>query len=177
MGDRDQRYSVRFQALADRLQGAAKLDNIAFMRQSLTGSAIELVDCVNKMTEDGKRTVEQLRAQISGYEQRMQESERLACLDPLTGVSNRRILQRQLESRAAEGSPFFLIYLDLNEFKQVNDTLGHQAGDDLLKQFSEELRHGLRQPARRYNGTQSSCLLSPPSFTVKTGLFFCPPFS
>jgi diguanylate cyclase (GGDEF)-like protein len=144
VGDRDQRYSVHFQTLAERLQGAAKLDNIAFMRQSLTSSAVELVDCVNKMTEDGKRTVEQLRAQISGYEQRMQESERLASVDPLTGVSNRRILERQLERRTTEGSPFFLIYLDLNEFKQINDTLGHQAGDDLLKQFSGELRHSLR---------------------------------
>jgi diguanylate cyclase (GGDEF)-like protein len=144
VGERDQRYSVHFQTLAERLQGAAKLDNITFMRQSLTSSAAELVDCVNKMTEDGKRTVEQLRAQISGYEQRMQESERLASLDPLTGVSNRRILERQLQRRAAEASPFFLIYLDLNQFKQVNDTLGHQAGDDLLKQFSDELRHGLR---------------------------------
>jgi diguanylate cyclase (GGDEF)-like protein len=144
VGDRDQRYTVHFQTLAERLQGAAKLDNIASMRQSLTSNALELVDCVNKMTEDGKRTVEQLRAQISGYEQRMQEAERLASVDPLTGVSNRRILERQLERRAAEGSPFFLIYLDLNEFKQINDTLGHQAGDDLLKQFSDELRHGLR---------------------------------
>jgi diguanylate cyclase (GGDEF)-like protein len=144
VGDRDQRYKVHFQTLAGRLQGAAKLDDIAFMRQSLTASAAELVDCVNKMTEDGKRTVEQLRAQISAYEQRMQEAERLASVDPLTGVSNRRILDRQLQRRVAEGSPFFLIYLDLNEFKQINDTLGHQAGDDLLKQFSEELRHGLR---------------------------------
>ncbi len=144
VGDRDQRYSANFQTLADRLQGAAKLDDIAFMRQSLTASAAELLDCVNKMTEDGKRTVEQLRAQISAYEQRVQESERLASLDPLTGVSNRRILERQLERRMAEGSPFFFIYLDLNEFKQINDTLGHQAGDDLLKQFSDELRHGLR---------------------------------
>jgi|HubBroStandDraft_4_1064222.scaffolds.fasta_scaffold27817_3 diguanylate cyclase (GGDEF)-like protein len=144
VGDRDQRYSVHFQTLAERLQEAAKLDNIAFMRQSLTSNAAELVDCVNKMTEDGKRTVEQLRAQISGYEQRMQESERLASLDPLTGVSNRRILERQLQRRAADASPFFLIYLDLNQFKLVNDTLGHQAGDDLLKQFSDELRHGLR---------------------------------
>jgi diguanylate cyclase (GGDEF)-like protein len=144
VGDRDQRYGVTFQSLAERLQGAAKLDNISAMRQSLSSSAVELVNCVTKMTEDGKRTVEQLRAQISGYEERMQEAERLASVDALTGVSNRRILERGVDRRVAEASPFFVMYLDLNGFKQINDTLGHQAGDDLLKQFAGELRHSLR---------------------------------
>ena len=144
VGDRDQRYGETFQSLAERLQGAAKLDNISAMRQSLSSSAVELVNCVTRMTEDGKRTVEQLRAQISGYEVRMQEAERLASVDPLTGVSNRRILERRVERRVAEASPFFVMYLDLNQFKQINDTLGHPAGDDLLKQFAGELRHSLR---------------------------------
>jgi diguanylate cyclase (GGDEF)-like protein len=144
VGDRDQRYGETFQALAERLQGAAKLDSITVMRQSLSSSAVELVNCVNKMTEDGKRRVEQLRAQISVYEERVEAAERLASVDPLTGVSNRRILERQLERRIAQGAPFFVIYLDLNDFKQINDTLGHLAGDDLLKQFAGELRHSMR---------------------------------
>ncbi|HME05996.1 MAG TPA: GGDEF domain-containing protein [Bryobacteraceae bacterium] len=144
VGDRDQRYGEYFQALAGRLQEAATLQNISAMRQSLSSNAVELVDSVTRMTEDGKRTVEQLRAQVSVYEERMQEAERLASIDPLTGVSSRRILEWQLERRTANGSPFFVIYLDLNEFKQINDALGHQAGDDLLKQFAAELRHNLR---------------------------------
>lgn len=144
VGDRDQRYGETFQSLAGRLENAAKLDNISAMRQSLSTSAVELVNCVTKMTEDGKRTVEQLRAQVSNYEARMQEAERLASVDPLTGVSNRRITERRIERRIAEASPFFVMYLDLNGFKQINDTLGHPAGDDLLKQFASELRHSLR---------------------------------
>ncbi len=144
VGERDQRYGETFQSLAGRLQGAAKLDNISAMRQSLSSSAVELVNCVTKMTEDGRRTVDQLRAQISSYEERMQEAERLASVDPLTGVNNRRIFERRVERRVADASPFFVMYLDLNEFKQINDTLGHQAGDDLLKQFAGELSHSLR---------------------------------
>jgi diguanylate cyclase (GGDEF)-like protein len=144
VGERDQRYGEHFQALAGRLEGAAKLDNISAMRQSLSSSAVELVNGVNRMTEDGKRTVEQLRAQVSGYEARVQEAERLASVDPLTGVSNRRVVERQLERRVTAGEPFFVIFLDLNGFKRVNDTLGHSAGDDLLKQFAGELRHSLR---------------------------------
>ncbi len=144
VGNRDQRYGEHLQEFAARLEGAAKLDNITSMRQSLSSSAVELVKLVNKMTEDGKRTVDQLRAQISTYQERTEQAERLASIDPLTGVCNRRVLERQVERRVTEGSSFFLVYLDLNDFKQINDTLGHLAGDDLLKQFAGELGHSFR---------------------------------
>lgn len=144
VGDRDQRYGAHFQGLAERLQGAAGLDNISAMRKSLSSSAAELVNGVKKMTEEGKRTVEQMRAQISAYEERMEQAERAAWIDPLTGVGNRRMLERHLERRVIGGSPFFVVYLDLNEFKHINDTLGHLAGDDLLRQFGGELRDSSR---------------------------------
>jgi len=144
VGDRDQKYGEHFQTLAGRLQGAAKLENVSAMRQSLTSSAVELLNGVSKMTEDGKRTVELLRAQISIYEERVEEAERLASVDPLTGIGNRRHLERQLDRRVASRTPFFMIYLDLNEFKRINDTLGHLAGDEILKQFAGELGHSLR---------------------------------
>ena len=144
VGNRDQQYGEHFQGFAERLQGAAKLDNISAMRHSLSNSAVELVGLVNKMTEDGKRTVEQLRAQVTAYEGKVREADRLASIDPLTGVNNRRILERQLERRVTQAAPFFVIYLDLNNFKNINDTLGHQAGDDLLKQFAGELGHSFR---------------------------------
>jgi hypothetical protein len=51
VGDRDQRYGVHFQALAGRLQGAAQLDDISAMRQSLSSNAVELVNSIHRMTE------------------------------------------------------------------------------------------------------------------------------
>ena len=61
----------------------------------------------------------------------------LAETDPLTGLLNRRSFKNHLEieaTRAARyGEPFTLAYFDLDNFKQVNDTLGHDAGDELLK--------------------------------------------
>jgi diguanylate cyclase (GGDEF)-like protein len=141
---RDQTYGERFQGLAGRLQGAAKLESISAMRQSLTASAAELVECVQKMAEDGNRAVAELRQQVAAYEARTEAAERLACTDALTGLFNRRMLERQLERRIQAQSQFSVLYFDLNGFKQINDTLGHRAGDHILKSFASELTHSLR---------------------------------
>lgn len=169
VGARDQRYGERLHTLASRLETAAKLDNLAAMRQSLSANAIELASCVNKMSEEGKRAVDQLRAQVSSYQERMEEAERQASVDALTGVSTRRIVERQLENRVRDGAPFCVVYLDLNEFKQINDTLGHPAGDELLKQFAGDLRHSLRTAdcVGRFGGDEFVVLMDGPLETVR----------
>ena len=60
--------------------------------------------------------------------------------DALTGLPNRRYLDQKLsESRAADG-PLTLLHIDLDRFKEINDTLGHAAGDEILKQTAGVLR-------------------------------------
>ncbi|WP_419825663.1 putative bifunctional diguanylate cyclase/phosphodiesterase [Sphingomonas sp.] len=64
---------------------------------------------------------------------------RTAITDELTGLPNRVRFARSLEAVFRNGSPAFVLYMDLDRFKQVNDTLGHQAGDALLRQFAGRL--------------------------------------
>jgi diguanylate cyclase (GGDEF)-like protein len=68
--------------------------------------------------------------------------------DPLTGLPNRRLFQDRLDQLLMAGqrtrSPFALILIDLDDFKEVNDTLGHLQGDSLLAQFAQRLRAHLR---------------------------------
>lgn len=61
------------------------------------------------------------------------DAERRAFTDTLTGLSNRRALDMVLAQYRASGMPFALMNLDLDHFKEVNDTLGHAAGDKVLK--------------------------------------------
>jgi len=69
-----------------------------------------------------------------------EEIRRLAFYDPLTGMPNRRLLmdrlQKALVSSARSGKHGALLFIDLDDFKVINDTLGHDVGDSLLKQVS-----------------------------------------
>jgi diguanylate cyclase (GGDEF)-like protein len=144
VGERDDRYAKRFTEVKGHLQAAARLDDLASMRQSLGKSVTDLQTCVTNMAKDGQDSITQLRSQIAAYESRLVEVEHLASVDQLTGVANRRKVEGELFLRIEKGQPFGVLYLDLNGFKQVNDTLGHTAGDDLLKQFAGELRAAFR---------------------------------
>ena len=68
--------------------------------------------------------------------------------DPLTGLPNRRAFQKRLQAAVLRsmryGTKLGLLIIDLDHFKHVNDTLGHAAGDALLKKFSERLKVSMR---------------------------------
>ena len=110
------------------------------IRRSLDQHTADLKSYVAQMVKDSEGTVAQLRAQIVAYESKLEEMEYIASQDPLTGLSNRRRVEGQIETRIRSARVFSVISLDLNGFKELNDTYGHPAGDDLLKQFAAELR-------------------------------------
>jgi diguanylate cyclase (GGDEF)-like protein len=68
----------------------------------------------------------------------------IAYHDPLTGLENRFGLGACLRQAASQSVPFALLYLDLNQFKHVNDTMGHQAGDVLLRHVARRLETCIR---------------------------------
>jgi diguanylate cyclase (GGDEF)-like protein len=143
-GERDQRHSTRLNDITARLQNIARLEDFTAMRRSLIQSAHELKSSVEQMTRESQSSLLSLRTELAAYERRLQEADGLAMRDELTGLDNRRSLEAKLEARVAERRPFSLAVLDLNGFKAINDTLGHMAGDQLLKQFGSELRAAAR---------------------------------
>lgn len=84
-----------------------------------------------------------------GLEQLSSQYQQMAEHDQLTGLYNRyageRILQAEMERAARTESPFSLAILDIDLFKQVNDTYGHDAGDEVLKAWADYLREHVRR--------------------------------
>jgi diguanylate cyclase (GGDEF)-like protein len=84
----------------------------------------------------------------SDVDERFEALEQLAATDPLTGLANRRGCEKSIAgeiSRAErERKPLSCIMLDIDRFKQVNDTMGHQAGDQVLREISAMLRQSVR---------------------------------
>jgi diguanylate cyclase (GGDEF)-like protein len=74
--------------------------------------------------------------------------EELALTDSLTGLPNRRAIEawaeRQLSGAARHGFPFWVVLIDLDRFKRVNDAYGHDAGDIVLKRFADILKANTR---------------------------------
>nr|WP_281393850.1 diguanylate cyclase [Texcoconibacillus texcoconensis] len=103
-------------------------------------------------------------------EQKLKEAneilQHLSSIDGLTGVKNRRSFDEYLEiewHRAiANSAPVSLIMVDLDHFKPYNDTYGHQAGDECLKEVANAIEHSLRRlgdSAFRYGGEEFSVIL------------------
>jgi diguanylate cyclase (GGDEF)-like protein len=83
-------------------------------------------------------------ALVIGRHRALQELERAAQQDALTGVANRRALEGTLNTRRDRGDEVLVAYLDLDGFKSVNDNFGHEAGDAVLVTVADRLRNSLR---------------------------------
>jgi len=94
------------------------------------------------------------------------EAEKRAQTDPLTGVLNRRSLIERLDAACARararGLPIALLFIDLDHFKHINDSFGHQAGDACLRAIIEPIHAELRQSdvIGRYGGEEFVVILS-----------------
>jgi len=98
-----------------------------------------------------KRLRAQLASQIemmAGLRLRANEYHKLAMVDPLTGLYNRRFAELRLTAEVDRskryGHPLTVVVIDLNDFKQINDKLGHLAGDLVLKEFGLRLSRSIR---------------------------------
>jgi diguanylate cyclase (GGDEF)-like protein len=118
----------------------------------------------------------ELRANQIALTAALATTERLATFDELTGLFNRRVLVERLhvevERSRRYGSPLTLLMLDIDHFKQINDTHGHAAGDDVLRNVGNIIRRNVRQVdiAGRFGGEEFCMLL--PETPLAGGLIF-----
>lgn len=147
------------------------------LQRSLDGETVRFEMAIP--TQDGLRTVEITRipdiddgvfngvyvlgADISEAKLHAEELSKLARIDTLTGLPNRRAygerIEAALQRAQRNGTGIALMFLDVDHFKQINDTLGHAAGDTVLQEFAARVKSAVRV-------TDTVCRLAGDEFTV-----------
>jgi diguanylate cyclase (GGDEF)-like protein len=114
---------------------------------------------------DNARLLRELDASLEEVRQAQEQLAHQANHDSLTGLVNRRLFERRLAESLAAGEPFAVVLIDLDDFKGVNDTLGHHVGDALLIAVGDRMLSsvGDGDVVARLGGDEFALILGPDS--------------
>jgi diguanylate cyclase (GGDEF)-like protein len=136
------------------------------------GQKVNLPESATHWNREADLLTKSVRIAVAAVQESQYQLEQEAISDPLTGINNRRKFQEVLESWTIAGQDFSLIVFDIDHFKSVNDTFGHQAGDEVLKFLTSTVQAKLKKKERffRYGG-EEFVLLVPNSSASNTFQF------
>jgi diguanylate cyclase (GGDEF)-like protein len=140
---------------------AEKVDSKAEL-QSLVRRLNRQVKMFRRESEAAKKIARNKQIEMESV---MIQAREVAQIDPLTFLLNRRMIVRELQNEVLRAerykSALSITVMDIDHFKKVNDTYGHMAGDEVLRQVAYILRDHIRQPdvAGRYGGEEFLVLL------------------
>ncbi|WP_321342674.1 EAL domain-containing protein [Breoghania sp.] len=139
------------------------------------GEIIEVLPFEREIRYEGKRMTLTSIVDITARRQAEARLAFLAHFDPLTHLANRVLMQRNLieevqRAREEEGYSFSLLCLDLDRFKMVNDTLGHDAGDRVLRIMADRLTALVKNEdiVARLGGDEFTILVRGPDGTMRS---------
>ncbi len=117
--------------------------------EQLARAHAELERLVEQRTEELRQTVDALQTRAAEHQAAEERAQHLAHYDPLTGLPNRVLLHDRchtaLQWAMRHNHQVALLYLDLDHFKNINDSLGHRVGDEVLVELARRLRGAVRE--------------------------------
>jgi diguanylate cyclase (GGDEF)-like protein/PAS domain S-box-containing protein len=135
--------------------------------KTIAAENVQIAEALNQVLQREIRERTLIGRQLAAAVEQEEGSRKASLQDPLTGLSNRVLFNDRLEHGLAQaarhGWMLAVLFVDLNEFKSINDTHGHQTGDAVLKSIAERLSHTTRHEdtISRYGGDEFICLLTP----------------
>ncbi len=140
------------------------------------GEAIDVEASSTSVSFGGKWAIQTILRDIRERKELQERVWRQANFDALTGIPNRMLfhdrLQQALARAAREGYEVALLFIDLDEFKEINDTFGHEAGDQLLREAAGRLSEAIRRSdtLARMGGDEFTvimpCVVEPPMVSI-----------
>lgn len=164
MGDASGGVENFGQSLQDGLGAIADSKGLEDIRSAVQSLAME----TQKMQQSNSMLQEKLKAssqEIASLRQNLEDVQREAMTDALTGIANRKMFDATLRQRAMEAmeddAPLCLALTDIDFFKKFNDTYGHQTGDQVLKLVARILQGNVKgnDLAARYGGEEFALVL------------------
>jgi len=155
--------------LAQTLQDGIQREAEVFLHKK-SGSRLPVKIRISPLRDDTGRIVGAVElfadnSSVMAMQERLRELEYFALIDPLTRIANRRAMEmylhRQLEEIKRYGSRSGLLFFDIDDFKKINDTHGHQIGDEVLSMVSETVDRNIRpfDICGRWGGEEFLCIL------------------
>jgi len=136
-------------AVGRALGGEAPMRDYEVQMKDLLGKTYWLLLSAQRLRFGGEDCLLVAAANISDRKQLQEDMRRRAMHDPLTTLPNRAMFVESLERAVGRakrrGTRFSVLFVDLDRFKEVNDTLGHAAGDELLQTMADRLVQAVRQ--------------------------------
>lgn len=135
------------------------------LKQIVTKVATENME-MSRLTNDISQELVKTQDHIITLNQKLEDLHSLSLRDPLTSVANRRAfelrLKEEVEKAQTSKQPLSLAIADIDHFKRVNDTLGHQIGDQVIKKYAEFLNNNTAEETMiaRYGGEEFAIILS-----------------
>jgi diguanylate cyclase len=149
---------------AERVDEIARLDNV----QEIQAPLIEEVAALKRVAVERRRawehTFQEFGRRLTGLEEQLNTTRLEATTDPLTSVANRRVFERVCRTwREPHRPPFVLVMIDVDDFKAINDRLGHGVGDQVLVAVASTLSLSVRPEdlLARLGGDEFAILAAP----------------
>jgi diguanylate cyclase len=142
-------FTAELTRTTERMQNFADIEDIRELKKQISSQVQQLKRTIDEKKQKEEASYSRLSKRMELLQHSLQESREEAALDGLTGIPNRRTFDRTLPRWVAErktsNREFVLAILDLDNFKAINDTRGHQVGDRVLLCAARFLNKQIRQ--------------------------------
>lgn len=158
-------YNRKILEQSEKMEQITLLDDIKKIKQALIFEIDQLRETVHHKEGKDSAQLETLAKQVEILNTELKKVQRESEQDGLTGAHNRKAFDLRISSlvemNTATKSPFSLVMLDLDDFKQINDTFGHQTGDRVLVALVNKCRQFIRSEdtLARYGGEEFAIVL------------------
>lgn len=155
------RFDNNLDQTAARFEAMQACNDLRQLKQQLSSEVTVLKRIAAERQKSWDATVHVFEKQVASLEQQLVVTRLEASLDPLTRIANRRMFDQTCGVWLKGDRPFVMALLDLDDFKIINDTHGHAAGDKVLVEVAHTLKNALRASdlVSRFGGDEFAVLM------------------